>query len=296
MYIEKNIPLILDSTHAASKSSGSMMVRFEPMIDIPPEAMNVEIGLVHATVYNSFVNLTGTNEFKFTVNHAGISATMKTISIPAGAWSIDTLNEYIARFCEADGDCPDTLFALELNPSTRMVSIQTDPTMTSPSLTLTAVTIEFAEANMAGLAALLGFAAVDIAYGSFASGVSMVVAYGTTASTIHETVATLQMRSDLASGGVDPFGNSSTLLAAFPMTVSPGARMNYAPPVVVWHELSAANGHFGSAFFQLTDGGGTEVDTNGREYQLVLEIRYRIWLESPSDPHSQLVGSGYGNR
>ena len=60
--------------------------------------------------------------------------------------------------------------------------------MTSPSLTLTAVTIEFAEANMAGLATLLGFPATDIAYGSFASGVSMVVAYGTTASTIHETV------------------------------------------------------------------------------------------------------------
>ena len=149
---------------------------------------------------------------------------------------------------------------------------------------------------MAGLAALLGFPATDIAYGSFASGVSMVVAYGTTASTIHETVPTLQIRSDLASGGVDPFGNSSTLLAAFPMTASPGARLHYAPPVVVWHELSAANGHFGSAFFQLTNGSGTEVDTNGRDFQLVLEIRYRIWLESPSDPHTQLVGSGYGNR
>ena len=34
MYIEKNFPLILDSTHAASKSSGSMMVRFEPQVDI----------------------------------------------------------------------------------------------------------------------------------------------------------------------------------------------------------------------------------------------------------------------
>ena len=85
MYIQKNIPLILDSTHASSKSSGSMVIRFEPMIDIPTEAMNVEIGLVHATVYNSFVNLTGINEFKFTVNHAAISATIKTISIPAGA-------------------------------------------------------------------------------------------------------------------------------------------------------------------------------------------------------------------
>ena len=62
MYVEKNIPLIFDSTHAASKSSGSMMVRFEPQVDIPPESMNVEIGLVHATVYNSFVNLTGTND------------------------------------------------------------------------------------------------------------------------------------------------------------------------------------------------------------------------------------------
>ena len=76
----------------------------------------------------------------------------------------------------------------------------------------------------------------------------------------------------------------------------PGARLHYAPPVVVWHELGAANGHFGSAFFQLTDGGGTEVDTNGREYQLVLEIRYKMWMSNPQDPHTQLVGSGYGNQ
>jgi hypothetical protein len=121
------------------------------------EAINVEVGLTQAEVYYSFKNISGgSNQFIFTVNHAAISATQKVIAIPDGVYSLDALQEVITRFCEADVDCPDSLFTFSMNTATRKVSLQVDPTMTSPALTLTAVTIEFSQTNMATLAALFG--------------------------------------------------------------------------------------------------------------------------------------------
>ena len=109
------------------------------MLSIPNEAINVEVGLTQAEVYYSFKNISGgSNQFIFTVNHAAISATQKVIAIPDGAYSLDALQEVITRFCEADVDCPDSLFTFSLNTATRKVSLQVDPTMTSPALTLTA--------------------------------------------------------------------------------------------------------------------------------------------------------------
>ena len=53
MYITKNIPLILDSALASSSSSdgSEFTVRLDPMVTIPNEAINVEVGLTSAEVY-----------------------------------------------------------------------------------------------------------------------------------------------------------------------------------------------------------------------------------------------------
>ena len=298
MYIQKNIPLILDSALASSTSSdgSEFTVQLDPMLSIPNEAINVEVGLTQAEVYNSFKNISGgSNQFIFTVNHSGISATQKVIAIPDGNYSLDSLQEVITRFCEADVDCPDTLFTLSFNSATRKVSLQTDPTMTSPSLTLTAVTIEFSQTNMATLAALLGFAASNIVYGSFNAARSMEETIGASNATIDETTSTIQIRSDLATGGIDPLGHGSTLLAAFPPK-TPGARILYEPYNILWHECSVANGHFSSVFLKMTDSNGTPLDTNGRHWSCQLEIKYLMWVAEPSNPRSQLVGAGYGLR
>ena len=233
MYITKNIPLILDSTHAASKSSdgSEFIVRLSPMVSIPNEAINVEVGLLCAEVYNSFSNVTGSNnQFVFTVNHSGISATQKTVTLPNGAYSLATLQEVITRFCEADVDCPDLLFTFSFNPATRRVSIQTDPTMTAPLLTLTAVTIEFSHSNMSAIASLLGFPTSDVVYASFDAARSMEEVVGTLNATINETTTSIQIRSDLATGGIDPKGHGSTLMAAFsPRTPGMTARLCWLP-------------------------------------------------------------------
>ena len=298
MYITKNIPLILDSTHAASKSSdgSEFIVRLSPMVSIPNEAINVEVGLLCAEVYNSFSNVTGSNnQFVFTVNHSGISATQKTVTLPNGAYSLATLQEVITRFCEADVDCPDLLFTFSFNPATRRVSIQTDPTMTAPLLTLTAVTIEFSHSNMSAIASLLGFPTSDVVYASFDAARSMEEVVGTLNATINETTTSIQIRSDLATGGIDPKGHGSTLMAAFsPRT--PGALVLYEPYNVLWHECSVANGSFSSLLMQLTDSAGMALDTHGRDWKVQLEIKYLMWVSDPKDPQSQLVGAGYNAR
>jgi hypothetical protein len=53
MYITKNVPLILDSALASSASSdgSEFTVRLDPMVTIPNEAINVEVGLTSAEVY-----------------------------------------------------------------------------------------------------------------------------------------------------------------------------------------------------------------------------------------------------
>ena len=127
MCITKNIPLILDSALASSTSSdgSEFTVRLDPMVTIPNEAINVEVGLTQAEVYYSFKNISGgSNQFIFTVNHAAISATQKIIAIPDGAYSLDALQELITRFLEADADCPDSLFTFSFNSATRKVSLQ----------------------------------------------------------------------------------------------------------------------------------------------------------------------------
>ena len=298
MYITKNVPLILDSALASSSSSdgSEFTVRLDPMVTIPNEAINVEVGLTQAEVYYSFKNISGgLNQFIFTVNHAAISATQKVIAIPDGAYSLDALQELITRFLEADADCPDSLFTFSFNSATRKVSLQVDPTMTSPSLALTALTIEFSQSNMSTLAGLLGFATSDIVFNSFNAGRSAEEVIGTSNATIDETTTSIQIRSDLATGGIDPLGHGSTLLAAFPPK-APGARILYEPFNILWHECSVANGHFSSVLMQLTDSNGVPLNTNGRHWSAQLELKYLMWVAEPDNPRSQLVGAGYNAR
>lgn len=296
MYITKNIPLILDSAQAAqSASDGSdFTVRMNPQISIPIEAINVEVGLLSAEVYNSFQNFTGTNNFHFSVTQGGVTSA-KAVALPAGAYSLDSLQETITRFCEGDA-LPDSLFTFVFNPATRKVTIQADHTSTAPAITLTNVTINFNHPEMATVASLLGFddsAALD--FGVVPANASVLNKTGTVNATIDERPDQIHIRSDLATGGIDPKGESTTILAAFaPQT--PGALVLYEPQNILWHECSVANGSFGSVFVQLTDGLGVPLNTNGRSFKVQLEIKYLMWVAEPADPRSQLIGAGYGGR
>lgn len=297
MYITKNIPLILDSgnSKAQTASDGSdFTVRMNPQIIIPIEAINVEVGLLSCEVYNSFQNLVGaSHEFKFTITAGGTTADID-IPIPAGAYSLETLAETVTRFCEKDHRLPDSMFTFVLNPATRKVTIQVDYTSTSPLITLTTVTINFDHANMTTIASLLGFCDCNsVALGTIDPLASVKEVTGSDNATINERPDQIHVRSDLATGGIDPKGESTTILAAFAPQV-PGALVLYEPQNILWHECSVANGSFSSVFVQLTDGDGLPLNTNGRTFKVQLEIKYLMWVAEPADPKSQLIGSGYG--
>lgn len=297
MYITKNIPLILDSgnSKAQTASDGSdFTVRMNPQIIIPIEAINVEVGLLSCEVYNSFQNLVGANhEFRFTITSAGTTNEIP-IPIPAGAYSLETLAETVTRFCEQDHRLPDSMFTFVLNPATRKVTIQVDYTSTSPVITLTDITIHFDHANMATIASLLGFAATTSGpLGGMTTNASVKEVTGIANATINEVPDQIHVRSDLATGGIDPKGESTTILAAFAPQV-PGALVLYEPQNILWHECSVANGSFSSVFVQLTNGDGLPLNTNGRHFKVQLEIKYLMWVAEPADPKSQLIGSGYG--
>ena len=90
---------------------------------------------------------------------------------------------------------------------------------------------------------------------------------GTLNATINES-STIQVRSDLATGGIDPQCHGSTLLAAFSPRI-PGALVLYKPYGIMWNECSVANGSFSSLLVQLTDSMGVPLDTNGRDWKVV---------------------------
>ena len=72
MHITKNIPLILNSALASSTSSdgSEFTVQLDPMLSIPNEAINVEVGLTQAEVYYSFKNISGgSNQFMRPSDH-----------------------------------------------------------------------------------------------------------------------------------------------------------------------------------------------------------------------------------
>ena len=294
-FIEKSIPLYLQS----DVTSGVIDLTLQPALDIPVDAKNVTAELVSATLHNTFYNLTGTNEFKFTVTPNGGSANPKTIPFPAGAYDVDSIQETIDTFLLDDHELPDTLFEVLYNNATQRVTIRVDFTqqgINTISAAGSTVVIQTSHANMAGLAGLLGFATSgDVTYTFANVDQSQVSNVGTLAPALLQGPDTIQVRSDLIVGAIDRFGHGTNILAEFPAPAK-GTRIHFEQAFTMPHEFAAANGRVDKVRARLTDQDGVQLKPVERAYQLHILIKYLMWVPTPEKTMAGLVGAGAGYR
>ena len=150
-FIEKSIPLYLQSDVA----TGLIDLTLQPALDIPVDAKNVTAELVSATLHNTFYNLTGTNELRFSyipgpAGSGNAEVDADPISFPPGAYDIDSIQETIESALLNDPNFPDTLFEVLYNSATQRVTIRVDFTqqnISTLSTVGTQVKIKFSHAN-----------------------------------------------------------------------------------------------------------------------------------------------------
>ena len=316
-YLEHSIPLILDSAQATTTNNdnSSFRVHFAPIIDVPREAVSAKIALKNAAIWYKFPNLlsSATHEFRFTITSTNtttsstVTGSAKAVSLEGGRrWSLADIQAAVNAFTEADPNCCDSLFLFERSSATGKVTITTEDAQSgSPTITMANVVIDWNHANMAGLAVLLGFSTSGTTGGTFAAGASVQTATGTSQATFDDDVTMIQVRSDLATGGIDPSGSSSTIVGTIVPNVEYNKRIVVELENVVWHELSIANGHFTDAWIHCCDQTGANLDMGGEHWQVTLLISYKVFQPEPdlhwskSGGHNivpQLQEAGYSRR
>lgn len=271
--LQKNVSFIFNSDPAAgaqnvSADGSSFQVTLNSPLKIPKDAINVQMGLIQSSIWNTSPNIAASfnnNNFTFTTSVA--PAGTHSITIPDGLYSVQALNSYLSSQFVNLG-YPANLITIGGNDSTGQ---STATFLTNgDSINFTVPT---------SVAPLLGFNAAVITAPS-----ANYTFFSNNPATFNR-VNSYIIYSNIVANGIQVNSNPTGVIGTVPINVQPGSQINYSPQNVVWFspdELIGASK--GNLTFQLLDQNLRPTPTGGNTWSITLLIQYSVLLSSGTMP------------
>lgn len=287
VFITKNIPLVISSAGAAvsetctiTEDRSHLTYKGQGLINIPPGAINVTIAAVSFHGINSYKNITTDEIFKIEyVTEADVPGFIE-IPVPAGAYTLETLEETIIRGLEGDPSVPDRLLAFHYDKPTRKVIVEFDLTGVADGAvsTLKEAKLKFGKDHMEFFGILLGFDD-DVTADQAVDGTHENKSYfftGNNVSTINDNIEFVGVNCDLISGSFDPKGDPGISLLTVPVIVGRGEHFSFVPNPI-YHEVNSDDKNISAIDFTLVDFSGERLIPNS-EWCMQCDIQYQIYM------------------
>ena len=254
-----------------SEDGSSFVITLDQSIEIPQSAMNCTIDVIGANIWYVQPNISevlGNNKFSYIYN-----AVTYNITIPDGLYSLDNLNSYLSIQYVNEGFASN-LIVLTGNDSTQ----QTVATFTDTNLQ-----IDFNIAD--SVAPVLGFNYTLVPLVIQAAGYSEfspnIAAFN--------TINSFYIQCSIVSGGLPINNKSSSIIAAIPITASPGNLIVYTPNIPVEINAQEIIGKQTSTLnIRLLDDSLRPAPTNGEYFSFIMHIHYSVLLTDKKIPLLQI--------
>jgi len=249
-------------------NGASFSVALNSPIYIPRGTVDCTVEVLQAAVWNTSPNIAaefGNNLLRFIYN-----AVVYDFIIPDGLYSLTDLNTTISRLL-ANAGLPSNLFLLSGDQSTQKTVI---------TYTVAGVRVDFTIAN--SIRTVLGFdSRLSPAGGNSVAGQSDF----SDNTAVFNRINSFFVRSSMVNNGLPLNNVGSGIIAAIPITASPGSQINYTPTIPIPVDASNLPGttlQFIS--FDLLDQDLRYVNTVGEDWSITLAIKYKILLTIESLP------------
>lgn len=251
---------------AISPLGSRFSLQYDPPLEIPQNAFNIQVRTVEAQIWNTTPNFSvglGNDQFAVTGPDTLDVSTPFLVTIPAGLYDVPGYNSALAEQLALAGakTSGGPLVTLIGNNYTQRVEMTAN---------YAAVQVDFSIARNA--ADRLGFA--PILYPASVAAGDKVVAPNIANFAL---IQSYQIRSSLANPGLRVGGRREDVLAPVPITAGPGFQIVYAPfnPVKLSEDWMRG-ARLDSLTFRLTDQTGAEVDTNNEYWSARVELSYWV--------------------
>lgn len=266
--VQNEISLIVSSNPSNGaknvNSTGSYFeVDLDDSLDIPRDALNVNMAVEEATVWWTVPNIiTGVNDKLYiTGPNTSDVTTAYTVTIPQGLYDLSGLSQAVLRDLENQGAkiSPSALITLAADEPTQKVEI---------IFNYAVVEIDFTQADTPR--EIIGFDSAI--YGPYAGAPETVLAPNVAN---FNTVNYFLIKSDLTTKGIRFNNSHNQTISQVLIDVSPGSQIvskPFNPPRVSAQELAGSRKSLMK--FWLTDDSENLVDTNGEYWTARIVIRY----------------------
>jgi hypothetical protein len=243
-------------------NGASFSVALNSPIYIPKGTVDCTVEVLQAAVWNVSPNISadfGNNRLRFGYNEVGY-----TFVIPDGLYSLTDLNATISRLF-ANAGLPSNLFLLSGDQSTQKTVI---------TFTFAGVQIDFDITD--SIRTVLGFdARLSPLAGNSTAGQSDF----SDNTAVFNRINSFFVRSSMVNNGLPLNNVGSGIIAAIPITASPGSQINYAPNIPIPVDASNLPGTtLQSISFDLLDQDLRYVNTVGEDWSITLSIKFKILL------------------
>lgn len=230
-------------------------------IQIPQNAKNLYLSIEHAEIWNIFPNISDNISNKIIIENTS-SSQIYTLSIPAGSYSVSTLQDALKSELH-NANLAEDLIEIRGNQSTQKVEIQ----FNYPS-----IRIDFTQSSTSTIRNLLGFNSG--LYGNFIqSDIPQVVSGQSTAN--FNTVNSLEIHTDLVTNGLRKNSTYSRIAGVVPISANVGSQISYQPVHPTRVPCPHLRGHrINSAKFWLTNELSQYVNTGGEYWSALVSIEY----------------------
>ena len=244
---------------------------FQVQLDRPitlPQCEDATLTVTQANIWNTSPNIStliGNNKLYVHSDHVTVPAspTDFTITIPDGSYSVEGLNNLIAREVTAVG-YPSDLVAIAADDATQKVIV---------TFAYASTWLDFTQPD--NCRDVLGFDARLVPLTPQAAGYTE---SGDNVAAFNR-INTYLIKTSLVSNGISVNNLNESIIAEIPITVKPGSLIVYQPfnpPSCSAMELTT---HQKSQMdFRLTDQIGRTVETLGEAWSITIELRYTMWV------------------
>ena len=270
--LEKTMSYIFSSNVAAgaenvSADGSQFQVSLNNAIRVPQGAVNCEIGILHASIWNNSPNISAefkNNQFRFTTS-TGVPGTY-TIAIPDGLYSVPFLNSYLSSQFVNLGYVAN-LFTVTGNDATQKSIITV---LTSGD------SVDFTLANSVN--SVLGFSAAVY------TAAKANYAFFSQTEAVFNRVNSYIVASNLVSNGIQVNSNTGGIIGTIPIDKAPGLQLNYAPTNIAWFSgMELAGLSKGNISFRLIDQALRATPTAGEAWEITVQVRYTVLVKG-DDP------------
>jgi hypothetical protein len=241
-----------DDRDSTSDPTNNFTISFSPPMVIP---QNWEIALQQLNVWYSWFNISpqyNNQTFRYSTNSGG---TFKTITITAGLYTLQDINNYIQAQMLANGDYNNST-----NPPSFYVTLSADYNTFKCLITITNATYQV-DLTQGNLYSLLGFTPIIVT--TTQEGANIV--------NITNGIDKIYAHCDIVTGSYSG-GSASDVIYAFQANSAPSSLMEFTPFKLIYLPISVANYLYKMRLY-LTDQDGNNLDLNGESINYTLHLR-----------------------